>query len=223
MKFSFRTLLAVAVAGAVALGTISVAQADVIVRAKVKTYKKKFVTEKIYIDKDIFLDVKENIQVDAVAEQDIVKNQRNQWTLVEDEFGVSSAVIGKGAPDDAGAQLGDAVGTGAKGILLFNQSPGYANNQGNEVSVTYAQTPDAVVEPDPDPDPAGVNGGVNGHGSVYKYTGDGGVMVHATAAVEQINGWEHTVTYVEVCDNGNGCVARLSLPFKDSRPISGTR
>jgi hypothetical protein len=130
------------------------------VRAYVDKFKEKSVSEEIIIVKDIELFVIEDIFVDAAAEQEIIKNQRNQFNFVEDEFGISSAVIGQGLDAD-GNSTGGPVGTTANGILLFNQAPGFANNQGNEVSVTYAQTPFF----------------------------DSGVLVHAQVAVEQINGW----------------------------------
>jgi hypothetical protein len=156
MRISFRTLLAAA--GAVALGTNSVAQADVLVRAYVDKFKEKNVVEDINITKTILLTVIEDILVDSAAEQEIVKNQRNQFNYVEEDDSTSSATIG-----DADTT----VGNGANGILLFNQAPGFANNQGNEVSVTFAESPtfDATAD------------------------GEKGVLVHTQVAVEQINGW----------------------------------
>jgi hypothetical protein len=67
---------------------------------------------------------------------------------VEDETTFSSASILDGS------------GAFANGIVLINQSPGFANNQGNEISVTFA------------------NEGPSGDG----------VFAHAQAAVQQING-----------------------------------
>lgn len=103
----------------------SAAQADVFVYADI--YKEKDVDVEEYIDiyKFSFFVTFDFLNVDAVAEQDVVKNQRNQFNFVEDENA------------DALAQIDGSVTT-ATGIVLINQSPGFVNNQGNEVSVATA-------------------------------------------------------------------------------------
>jgi hypothetical protein len=128
MNLSKRSLLGVALAG-IFVFAASAASADVYVFGNVIKTKTKVVTENIYITKWIRLTVSEFIIVDAVAEQEIIKNQRNEYNFVEDENANSQAAI----LDDSGAS--------ANGVVLINQSPGFQNNQGNEVSITYAVSP----------------------------------------------------------------------------------
>jgi hypothetical protein len=128
MNLSKRSLLGVALAG-IFVFAASAASADVFVFGDVMKTKTKVVTENIYIQKNIYLTVWETIDVDAVAEQEIIKNQRNEYNWVVDEDAVSTAEI----LDDSGAA--------ANGVVLINQSPGFENNQGNEVSITYAVSP----------------------------------------------------------------------------------
>jgi len=142
-------------AAALALGAGS-AGADVTVEATITKTKDITVTETIDVTKTINVFVNQTITVDAVSEQDVVKNQRNQFNFVEDENGSSTATIG-------------GTGSGASGVLLFNQAPGFANNQGNEVSITFVNSPL-----------------LNGQTP----TTDGTLaLVHAQASVEQVNGW----------------------------------
>jgi hypothetical protein len=140
-------------AAALAFGA-GVAQADVNVAASVFKTKTKTVTETITVTKTIDLNVLEDILVDSVSETEVVKNQRNQFNFVEDEDGLSTAEI-DGVNGDEGS-FND-----ASGMLLVNQSPGFINNQANDVSVTYANE-QSVEE---------------------------GVFAHSQVAVEQINGW----------------------------------
>jgi len=146
-------LLTVVAAAALAFGA-GVAQADVNVAASVFKTKTKTVTETITIDKNIQLRVDEDILVDSVSETEVVKNQRIQFNFVEDEDGISTAEI-DGVNGDEGSF------NNASGMLLVNQSPGFINNQANDVSVTYANE-QSVEE---------------------------GVFAHSQVAVEQINGW----------------------------------
>jgi hypothetical protein len=64
--------------------------------------------------------------VDAVAEQNILKNQRNENNNVVDDNALNSA------------EILDEVGAAVNGLVLINQAPGFQNNQGNEVSIAYA-------------------------------------------------------------------------------------
>ncbi|MCL4684452.1 hypothetical protein KJ059_06820 [Myxococcota bacterium] len=103
----------------------SAVQADVFVRADIHKTKDVDVDEYIDIYKFAFFVTFDFLNVDAVAEQDVIKNQRNQFNFVEDENA------------DALASIDSSVAT-ASGIVLINQSPGFINNQGNEVSVSTA-------------------------------------------------------------------------------------
>lgn len=103
----------------------SAAQADVFVYADIYKEKDVYVEEHIDIYKFSFFVTFDFLNVDAVAEQDVVKNQRNQFNFVEDENA------------DALASIDGSVAT-STGIVLINQSPGFVNNQGNEVSVAAA-------------------------------------------------------------------------------------
>lgn len=122
-----KRMLAILTAPAVALAA-GAARADVFVRADID--KEKDITVDVFVDIDKYIDlfVFEYISVDAVAEQLIVKNQRNQFNFVEDENADALATI-------------DGSVSSSSGIVLINQSPGFVNNQGNEVSVTAANTP----------------------------------------------------------------------------------
>jgi hypothetical protein len=140
-------------AAALAFGA-GIAQADVNVAASVFKTKTKTVTETINVTKTVNVNVVEDIQVDAVSETEVVKNQRNQFNYVQDEDTLSTAEI-NGAEDSEGS-FND-----ASGILLVNQSPGFINNQANDVSVTHAN----------------------------EQSFEGGVFAHSQVAVEQINGW----------------------------------
>jgi hypothetical protein len=124
MKLSSRVL------GAAALGSLifgsGIARADVFVYADINKTKDITVTETITVTKTIDLSVDETIFVDSAAENDIVKNQRNQYNYVQDNEGASTAEI-----TGSGGTL--------SGIANINQAPGYINNQGNEVSVTYTE------------------------------------------------------------------------------------
>jgi hypothetical protein len=128
MTRSFRTLLGAAVAGLYVLGATA-AQADVFVFADINKTKTLTVNETITVTKTISLTVDQVIDVDSAAEQHIFKNQRNQFNSVEDETSSSSAEILDGSASDA------------DGVVLFNQAPGIANNQGNEVSITFVNSP----------------------------------------------------------------------------------
>jgi hypothetical protein len=128
MRTSIRSLLGVALAGVFVLGATTV-QADVYVLGNVEKTKTKTVEEYIYITKYVDFQVIEDIYVDAVSEQEIIKNQRNEFNFVEDENAVSTA------------EILDGSGVGVNGVVLINQSPGFENNQGNEVSITYATSP----------------------------------------------------------------------------------
>jgi hypothetical protein len=147
-----RKLLSAACAAAVVF-VAGAAFGDAYVTSTTTQTKTRFVFETININKFIFTTVNETIRVDAVAEQLLLKNQRNQYNYVQDEDGTSTATISSGSYDEA------------SGILLINQAPGYINNQGNEVSVTYANSPE-------------------------KLNDSRGVFVHAQIDAEQINGFE---------------------------------
>jgi hypothetical protein len=138
------------VAGLFVLGA-SAAQADVFVYADINKTENMTVTETVNITKGVNLTVDRQIDVDAAAEQHILKNQRNQYNSVEDET------------SDSSAQILDDSASDANGVVLINQAPGIANNQGNEVSVTFVNS-------------AAADGGTPG------------VFTHAESSVEQING-----------------------------------
>lgn len=188
MTTAFRTLLAAAVAGSLGLGA-SMASADVDVYAEIDKTKTVTVDVDVDIDKDVDLFVHESIYTDSAAEQLILKNQRNQYNFVEDENGLSTALI-------------DGSGVGASGILQFNQAPGYVNNQANEVSVTAAESPDdngafvdGVLVPN-----SRDNAFVDGIDQVERLATrvddvfEKGVFVHAELSAEQINGFDTTTS-----------------------------
>ena len=182
-----RIKLTVAAAAAASLVTNSVANADVFVTAFVDKTKTVDVTETIDIHKDIWLHTYQWIAVDAVAETDVVKNQFNTQNFVEDENGDALATI-------------DGSASTASGIVLINQSPGFANNQGNEVSVVHATSqndggtyrpvpgPQAKATPgNPEPSPVRYGDWVD-TASVDSFKEvDGGVFTHAQSDVEQFN------------------------------------
>jgi hypothetical protein len=128
MNLSKRSLLGLAVAGTFVF-VASAANADFTVFGSYNATKTQTVTENVTITKTIAIDMFELIEVDAVAEQNILKNQRNENNFVEDENALSQAEI----LDDVGATV--------NGLVLINQAPGFQNNQGNEVSIAYAVSP----------------------------------------------------------------------------------
>jgi hypothetical protein len=135
MKASLR-MLGFAVAGVFLLGA-SAARADLSVFATVTKTKTSTIDETITINKAINVTVDQAFTPDAAAEQMITKNQRNGDNLVEDENALSLALL-----------LGDSFAS-ADGVVMINQSPGHANNQANEVSVTFSNE-------SPTDDPQGV-------------------------------------------------------------------
>jgi hypothetical protein len=145
-------ILGAALAGLYVLGA-SAAQADVFVFADINKTKTLTVNETIDVTKLITLTVEEQIDVDSAAEQHIFKNQRNQFNSVEDETSDSSAQILDGSASDA------------DGVVLFNQAPGIANNQGNEVSITFVNK--------------GPGDGIDGIPGTY---------TQAESSIQQING-----------------------------------
>jgi hypothetical protein len=174
-------------AAAAALVTNGAARADVFVVADITKTKTVTVTETIDVFKDIDLNVFQWIAVDAVAETDVVKNQFNTQNFVEDENGDGLATI-------------DGSATTASGIVLINQAPGFANNQGNEVSVVHAtsQNDGGTFRPRPaaeakatptEPEPSSVSySNWPSNASVEEFVEvDGGVFVHAQSDVEQFN------------------------------------
>src|SRR5215813_4574111 len=125
-------------AGAVGLWA-SAALADVYVQAYITKDKTLTVDETYDVHKFVNLFTWDWIPVDASSEQHIFKNQRNQFNFVQDEDAQASANI-----------TGSAATT--TGIVLINQAPGFINNQGNEVSVTFAESPGNVgYRPQPSP------------------------------------------------------------------------
>jgi hypothetical protein len=128
-----RKLLGAACAAAVVF-VAGPAWADAYVTSTTTQTKTRVVFETITINKFVFTTVNETIEVDAVAEQLLLKNQRNQFNTVQDEDGVMTATIDAGSYD------------GASGILLINQAPGFVNNQANEVSVTHANSPEGLTD-----------------------------------------------------------------------------
>lgn len=196
MKASTR-LATAALIGTALLGAGPVS-ADVYVFADI--FKTKDVTVDVTVDinKEIDLFVFEYIPVDAVAEQLVIKNQRNQRNFVEDENALSTASIESTA------------GT-ASGIVLFNQAPGLVNNQGNEVSVTYVESPEGPIDSTSTQTTSARSQGsdtttvTNPDGTTTTTTESfiredetestrttqstgGGSFVHAEASVEQVNG-----------------------------------
>jgi len=142
---SISRILGAATLGAMLLGG-GMARADVFVYADITKTKTITVTEDLFVFKTIDIFVSETINVDAIAENDIVKNQRNQYNYVQDDHGLSSdKIIGSG--------------NNLSGIGNFNQASGYINNQGNEVSVTFADSSGAF-----------------------------GALAHSQASIEQTNG-----------------------------------
>jgi hypothetical protein len=178
MNLSKRSLFGMALAG-IFVFVASVANADVFVFGEVFKTKTKTVTETITITKSISLTVTELIEVDAVAEQEIIKNQRNEFNFVEDENAISQAEI----LDDAGAAV--------NGVVMINQAPGFGNNQGNEVSITYAVTP--FFE---------------------------GTFAHAQVAVEQINDSnEYPAVFGSLNSDTIGGLGLLGGPFAGGNGI----
>lgn len=150
MKASLR-MLGFAVAGVFLLGAGS-AQADLTVDGTVTKTKTITMDEVVTITKTVNLTVDRAFVPDGAAEQLILKNQRNGDNIVEDEDALALALL-----------LGDSFSS-ADGVVMINQSPGHANNQANEVSVTFAnEVAPTGLEPQ-------------------------GVYTHAQIDVEQING-----------------------------------
>jgi len=158
MTRTFR-IVSAAVAGLFVLGANAPARADVFVFGDIFKLKRKTVNEDIDITKTVTLTIDETIEVDAAAEQEIVKNQRIQYNQIEDETAQSSNTID------------GFVGNQATGLVLINQAAGIANNQGNELSITYAESPPDGSEP-----------------------GAPGVFTHAQSAVQQFVGASYTRT-----------------------------
>ena len=182
-----RIKLTLVAAAAAALTPTIAARADVFVTATVDKTKDVTVTETVDIYKDITLNTSQWIPIDAAAETDVVKNQFNTQNFIEDENGDGLASI-------------DGSASTASGIVLINQAPGFANNQGNEVSVvhaasqndggTYRPVPGAQEKATPgDPAPSPVlYGQWPDQAPVEKFVEvDGGVFVHAQSDVEQYN------------------------------------
>lgn len=169
--------------GSAFIALAGAAQADVKVRADINKNKDVEVFEFIDINKFVDLVVFEYIAVDSVAEQLVIKNQRNQFNFVEDENPVSTAEI-------------NASAASASGVTLINQSPGFINNQGNEVSVTAAASPgNPTFLPKPsilDPEGFGVTfDNFKDEAAVAEFVeGTSGVFAHAEVSVEQINGFD---------------------------------
>jgi len=195
MKASIR-LATAALIGSAFLGA-GLASADVYVYADITKTKDVTVDITVDITKDIQLFVFEYIPVDAVAEQLVIKNQRNQFNFVEDENALATA------------EITGAAGT-ASGIVLINQAPGLVNNQGNEVSVTYVESPEGPVDSTNTQsvdssssttdtttvtDPTGTTTTTRTVSNESSETTTrrtqstgGGSFVHAEASVEQVNG-----------------------------------
>ena len=104
--------------------SIGAAQAEVNVLVDVNKDKDVFVDEDVDIDKDVFIEVQVFETPDSVAEQGVYKNQDNTDNDV-DVF-----------DSNADATIDGAV-MSANGVVLINQAPGYANNQGNEIGLSY--------------------------------------------------------------------------------------
>lgn len=181
-----RSRLFVGLAGGFVGLWASAAMADVYVQAYVTKTKDLTVSESYDVHKFVYLYTFEYIPVDASSEQHVVKNQRNQFNFVQDENANANANISGSA-------------TTATGIVLINQAPGFINNQGNEVSVTYATTPgndgfrpipsnvrtvDGVATPAQIGLPAATQGAdIAGYDRVKA-----GVFAHAEVSVQQVNG-----------------------------------
>lgn len=165
--------------GSAFIALAGAAQADVKVRAEINKNKDVEVFEFIDITKVVDLVVFEYIAVDSVAEQLVIKNQRNQFNFVEDENPVSTAEI-------------NASATSASGVTLINQSPGFINNQGNEVSVTAAASPgNPTFLPQPAPGEGVTFANFKETAPLQGFVeGTSGVFAHAEVSVEQINGFD---------------------------------
>jgi len=171
-------------AGAVGLWA-SAALADVYVQAYITKDKTLTVDESYDVHKFVNLYTWDWIPVDASSEQHIFKNQRNQFNFVQDEDANASANI-----------TGSASTT--TGILLINQAPGFVNNQGNEVSVTYAESPGNIgYRPVPSPvlnsgtvdDPSNTPLSYDETPQVASFNAEkAGVFAHAEVSVQQVNG-----------------------------------
>ena len=135
-------------AAALILGWGFAAQAEVEVFVDVDKDKNVEVNEEVDVFKEVDIDVDVMEQPDSAAEQGVYKNQDNNDNVID----VSGA--------EAAALIDNAV-VSANGVVLINQAPGYANNQGNEVGMSYAR-------------------GLVGEG-------EGDTFVHAQTSVEQDN------------------------------------
>ena len=133
MNASFR------IAGIVAVGLFllatGAARADMDVTGQYDMTKTKTIQEQYFISKYVDVFVSKQIEVDAVSEQEILKNQKNLENFVEDET------------PDADAEIIDSGIGMVGGIVLINQSPGFENNQANEVGIT--QTASQARQQDP--------------------------------------------------------------------------
>jgi len=163
-------------AGAVGLWA-SAALADVYVQAYITKDKTLTVDESYDVHKFVHLFTWDWIPVDASSEQHIFKNQRNQFNFVQDEDAQASANI-----------TGSAATT--TGIVLINQAPGFINNQGNEVSVTFAESPGNVgYRPQPSPTIDSTPLSFDGVPQVAQFNPEtAGVFAHAEVSVQQVNG-----------------------------------
>jgi hypothetical protein len=131
MNASFR------IAGIVAVGLFllatGAARADMDVTGSYELTKTKTIDETIFIIKNVDVGVSKQVAVDAASEQEILKNQTNIENFVQDE-----------TPDADAEILGSGVGM-VGGIVLINQSPGFENNQANEVGVTQTASQEQPV------------------------------------------------------------------------------
>ena len=177
-----RSRLFVGLAGGVVGLWATASLADVFVEGFIEKEKEMNVDVNVTIDKFVTLYTQDYIPVDASSEQHIFKNQRNQFNFVQDEDATATA------------QILDTATATATGIILINQSPGFINNQGNEVSVTFATSPGnegfrpvpsptLTVDTTTTPLTLGTTPQVASWQSAIS-----GVFAHAEVSVEQING-----------------------------------
>jgi hypothetical protein len=178
-----RSKLFVGLAGGVVGLWATASLADVFVEGYVEKEKEMNVTVDVTVTKFVTLYTQDYIPVDASSEQTIVKNQRNQFNFVQDEDATATA------------QILDTSTATATGIILINQSPGFINNQGNEVSVTFATTPgNTGYRPVPSPTITNTDGTttpllIGETPQVASWaTATAGVFAHAEVSVEQVNG-----------------------------------
>jgi hypothetical protein len=176
-----RSRLFVGLAGGLVGLWASAAMADVYVQAYITKTKDLTVTESYDVHKFVNLYTFDFIPVDASSEQHIFKNQRNQFNFVQDENAQATASISGSA-------------TTATGIVLINQAPGFVNNQGNEVSVTYATSPGnvgyrGVPSPTITVDSTTTPLTFGQTPQVERFDPEtAGVFAHAEVSVQQVNG-----------------------------------